>query len=54
MILVVQDLGVIIIVHAEGTADGGIFHYTYQYNNGKTPVFMQHDIEGLPSVSITY
>lgn len=41
-------------VHAEGTADGGIFHYTYQYNNGKTPVFMQHDIEGLPSVSITY
>lgn len=42
------------IVHAEETADGDIFHYTYQYNDGKTPVFMEHDIEGLPFVSITY
>ncbi|WP_298651022.1 hypothetical protein [uncultured Proteiniphilum sp.] len=41
-------------VHAEGTADGDIFHYTYQYNHGKIPVFMEHDIAGIPSIFITY
>ena len=41
-------------INADGTADGDAFHYAYQYNDEKAPVFMGNDIAGIPSISISY
>jgi hypothetical protein len=41
-------------VYDEGAAQEKIFRYTYKYNEGNAPVFMEHDTEDVPNISITY